>query len=343
MHLKTSIPFFLSLLFLAACGSAGTPEPVVPTPTFTPGYTPTPVDPLVILVLPGDVSSRDSETYQNLVYDLAQENAMRFQLRNSLSVEELLMERPSLKVVIALAPDPGLAILAAAAPEVQFLAIDIPGITAGGNITTIGGVDQPIDKQAFLAGYLAPMFASEWRVGILSQKDTPGGESARTAFTNGYHFFCGYCRNAIFSSPRPDYPVVVRIPTDALLNEYIYFAAALRDYNTNFYAEVVYLYPEVATEDVASYLAEEGVLMIGQELPSEDLRSSWIVSIQPDVIPAIRNAFPELLAGRGGVSIPTPLFLTDINESLLTEGKLALVQETLDGLLNGTIGTGVTP
>ncbi len=54
MPLKTSLFFSLILLFLAACGSAGTPEPVVPSPTFTPAYTPTPVDPLVILVLPGD-------------------------------------------------------------------------------------------------------------------------------------------------------------------------------------------------------------------------------------------------------------------------------------------------
>ena len=333
----------LTIAFLVACGGQATPEPLVPTPSFTPVFTATPVDPLVILVLPPDTPAGESETFQTLVYQLAQENGMRFQLRNTLSVDELQMERPALKVVIAIAPDPGLAALAAAAPEVQFLAVDIPGITAGGNITTIGGVDQPIDKQAFLAGYLAPMFAWEWRVGILSQKDTPGGESARTAFTNGYHYFCGDCRNPIFSYPRPDYPVVVRIPTDALLNEYIYYAAALRDYNSNFYADVVYLYPDVATADVASYLVDEGALLIGQELPSEDLRSSWIVSIQPDLIPAIENVFPELLAGRGGTSIATPLFLTDINESLLTEGKLLLAQEILDGLQNGTIGTGITP
>jgi hypothetical protein len=342
VRLKT-IFLLIPLFFLVACNGEATPEPLLPSPTFTHEFTPTTSTPLVILVLPVDLPGGDSETFQSLIYNLAQENGLRFQLRNSLTVEELQAEHPALKVVVALAPDPGLAALAASAPEVQFLAVDIPGVTAGGNIATIGGVDQPIDKQAFLAGYVAPMFASEWRVGILSQKETPGGESARTAFTNGYHYFCGYCRNPDFSSPRPEYPVVVRIPTDALLNEFIYYAAALRDYNTNFYAEVVYVYPEVATQDVYSYLAEEGTLLIGQELPSEDLRSSWIVSIQPNIIPAIEKIFPELLAGRGGISIPTPLFLTDINESLLTEGKLQLVQEILDGLQNGTIGTGVTP
>jgi hypothetical protein len=61
------------------------------------------------------------------------------------------------------------------------------------------------------------------------------------------------------------------------------------------------------------------------------------------VVPAIRNIFPDLLAGKGGQTVPTPLYLTDINPNLLTEGKLRLAQEVLDGLQNGTIGTGVNP
>lgn len=329
---------------LAACGGNGATEiPGAPTATFTPEVSPTPANPLVILILPADLPQDISDEYQTIIYDLAQQNAMRFQVRNTLSVEELQAELPTLKIVIALAPDPGLTALAAAAPTVQFLAVDIPGVTVAANLSAIGGVDQPVDKQAFLAGYIAPMLAWEWRVGILSQRDTPGGESARTAFTNGYHYFCGYCRNPIFSSPRPDYPVVVRIPTDKLENEYIYYAAALLDYNSNFYAEVVYVYPEVATLEVYSYLAEDGVLLIGQELPDESLRSNWIASIQPDIIPAIEAIFPDLLAGLGGQTVPTPLFLTDVNSDLLSEGKLRLVQEVLDGLQNGTIGTGVTP
>jgi hypothetical protein len=37
------------------------------------------------------------------------------------------------------------------------------------------------------------------------------------------------------------------------------------------------------------------------------------------------------------------LYLTDVNEDWLTEGKLRLAQEVLVGLQNGTIGTGVLP
>jgi hypothetical protein len=334
---------FIIFSLLAACSGSPTPTPVIPTLTPTAEATPTPADPLVILILPADISQKTSDEYQTLVYDLAQENGMRFQVRNTLTVEELQAELPALKIVVALPPDPGLAALTSAAPGVQFLAVDIPEVTAGGNLSTIGGADQPVDKQAFLAGYIAAMLAFEWRVGILSERDTPGGESARTAFANGYHFFCGYCRNPNFSYPRQEYPIVVRIPTDAQESEYYAYAAALLDYNSNYYASVVYVYPEVATSDVFSYLAEKGVLLLGQELLSEDLRSNWIASIQPNVVPAIQNIFPDLLAGNGGQTVPTPLYLTDVNEGLLTEGKLRLAQEVLDGLQNGTIGTGVNP
>ncbi len=342
MRIKSAFLLFAFFL-LTACSNGATSTPELPTPTLSSEATPTPADPLVILILPADLSQSDSDEYQTLIYSLAQENGMRFQVRNTLSAEELQAELPALKIVVALPPDPGLAALAAAAPEVQFLALDIPDVTVVSNLSIIGGANQPLDKQAFLAGYIAAMLAWEWRVGILSERDTLDGESARAAFANGYHYFCGSCRNPIFSQPRPEYPVVVRIPTDAQESEYIYYAAALLDYNSNFYAKVVYVYPDVATADVFSYLAEDGVLLVGQELPSEDLRPNWIASIQPNVIPAIQSIFPDLLAGLGGQTVPTPLYLTDVNSDLLTEGKLRLAQEVLDGLQNGTIGTGVTP
>ena len=37
------------------------------------------------------------------------------------------------------------------------------------------------------------------------------------------------------------------------------------------------------------------------------------------------------------------VFLTDVNPDLLSNAKLRLVQDVLDGLQNWTIGTGVNP
>ncbi len=336
---RKTIGLILVLLLLTACGNDATQTPGLASSTPAPQISPTAAAPLVILVFPADISPRTSEAYQTLVYDLAQENGMRFQVRNSLSPDELQAELPELKVVISLPPDPGLVALSAAAPGVQFLAVGIPGISAASNLSTIGGADQAVDKQAFLAGYISAMLASEWRVGLLTERETPGGDATWTAFENGYHYFCGYCRNPYFAQPYPSYPIVYRIPTDTPENEYTGWAAGLLDN----YVKAAYIYSEVATAEVIAYLAEYGVLLIGQDTPDEEVRDYWIASIQPDVLPAVQAIFPDLVAGIGGQTVSTPLILTDVNEDLLTEGKLRDAQAVLDGLLNGTIGTGVTP
>jgi hypothetical protein len=295
--------------------------------------------PLAILVLPADMAQQDKDSYQTLIYDLTQANGMRFQVLNSLSADDLALVGPALKVVIALPPDPGLAALTAAAPGVQFLAVGIPNLATASNLSSMGANGFPVDQQAFLAGYIAGLVAPEWKVGILSQKDNPAGDSAVTAFTNGFVYYCGSCRNPLFPQPAGIYPVVVRIPTDAKPAEYTSYADLL----IHNVVKAAYVYPDVATSDLLSYMSQNNLLLIGQALPSETVRPNWIASIQPDEITAIKNIFPDLVAGKGGKVVPTPLVLADVNSDLLGAGKLRLVQAVLDGLQNGTIGTGVTP
>ncbi|HEX7621053.1 MAG TPA: hypothetical protein VF359_07645, partial [Anaerolineales bacterium] len=91
------------------------------------------------------------------------------------------------------------------------------------------------------------------------------------------------------------------------------------------------------------YMAQNGMLLISETLPSEDIRSNWIASIQPDLTSALQRIFPDLVAGKGGQVAPTPLFLADVNPDLLSDAKLRLAQDVLNGLQNGTIGTGVNP
>ena len=146
---------------------------------------------------------------------------MRFQVLNALTADDLALAGSGLKVVIAFPPDPGLAALTAAAPGVQFLAVDIPNLATAPNLSSIGANGFPVDQQAFLAGYIAGLVAPEWKVGILSQKDNPCGDIAVTAFTNGFVYYCGSCRNPLFPQPAGIYPVVVRIPSDAKPGTYI--------------------------------------------------------------------------------------------------------------------------
>jgi hypothetical protein len=161
--------------------------------------------------------------------------------------------------------------------------------------------------------------------------------AAETAFINGMHFFCGLCRPAF--PPLYIYPVHVEIPADIPQSKYASYGGALHDY----LASVAYVYPGAATPELYNALAQEGLNLIGESLPSSSLESNWIASIKPEMLSAIQSVFPELVAGRGGQDIASPLHLTDVNASLLSEGKLRLAQEILDELQAGTIDTGISP
>lgn len=328
------------LILLAACALPGRPaptpaEPTAPPPTSSPTAEATAVSPLAILVIPADMAQDQSNLYQSIVYDLAQQAGMRFQVRNALATSEVSTE-PGLRVVIALPPDPGLAGLAAAATQVQFLGVGIPGLTSAANLSLIGASGKPVAEQAFLAGYIAAMLSPDYRVGIITQ-DSPEGLLAEKAFTNGFHFFCGLCQQAF--PPIYNYPVHLEIKTDVPEGQYPAYADVLVRYQV----EVAFVYPEIATPDLLDYLSQKNIKIISESLPFEGLLPDWIVGIQPKGIPAIQQIFPDLVAGKGGQNISIPLFLTDINPDLLSEGKQRLVEEILSDLQAGYIDTGVKP
>jgi len=99
-------------------------------------------------------------------------------------------------VVVVLQSDPGLAGLVKEAPNVQFVAVGIPGLQPGSNLSLIGPEGFRPDQQAFMAGYVAAILTFDWRVGVLTQGDTNGGQLVQDAFNNGVRFFCGLCRPA---------------------------------------------------------------------------------------------------------------------------------------------------
>ncbi|MFN3742903.1 MAG: hypothetical protein ACK4VW_09590, partial [Anaerolineales bacterium] len=93
-----------------------------------------------------------SRLYQATVYELAQSAGIRYQLRNRLSVEDIALE-PALRVVIVVNANMDLPLLAGAAPQAQFLAINMPGVQPADNIS-IMNTDVSIEQASFLAGYI---------------------------------------------------------------------------------------------------------------------------------------------------------------------------------------------
>lgn len=327
---------------LGACSVGGRAEPTAtPSETAVPSPTsvPTPDSPLVILVLPPDLEASESDAYQKVVYDLAQQSGMRFQVRNGLGATDV---EPGLRIVIALPPDPGIAALAAAAPGVQFLAINIPGVSASGNVSVLAGNGQ-IDVPAFLAGYTAAVISDDFRAGMILPKDNPGAQLAARAFANGMAYYCGLCTSYRLyldaNGAGIRYPQFAEIPADEDPSRFggwaNYLVGSLK-------VDALYVFPDPKLEVPQLYdsLGQAGAQIIGTT-PPNPVPAGWVMGIQADAVKAIQSAWPELVAGRGGQSIPSPLGLANIDPLFLTPGKQRLVQQVLDDLQAGRIATGV--
>lgn len=333
MRMKFVIFSVLLALILSACGATTEPAATsVPLPSDTsaplpPEQTATPVVPLAILVVPPTLDAESSNLYQKTVYDLTQTSGMRFQVRNTLTPADL---EPGLQIVIALAPDPGIAALAAAAPNVQFLAINMPEITPAGNISVLGGNSQS-DIAAFLAGYTAALITDDYRIGMMLPRDNADAIRAFNAYTSGMIFYCGTCR-PFYYLPW-SFPQYIDIPADEDVSHYNAFSDILI---LQYKVRTIYLYPDIATQDLMTYIGTTGVLMIGAKTP-EQLPAGWVMTIQPDVVKAIQNAWPQLLSGQGGVTIQSPLGLSDIDPSLLSPGRQRLVEKMLQDLQAGYV------
>ena len=332
--MRSRIFIFIIMVGLVLSACAETSEPaatLTPVPTDTPvvppTLTPTPTVPLAVLVLPADMDTEASDLYQKTVYDLTQASGMRFQVRNSFSSGDL---EPGLKVVIALPPDPGIMELATAAPDVQFLSINIPGVVPNPNVSVLGNNSQATIA-AFLAGYTAAMLTDDYRIGMLMPRDNDDAIQSYNAFANGRKFYCGLCRPYFFLPW--EFPQFIDIGADEDVNNYDAYADILI---LQYQVRTMFIHPDIQTQDLVDYIGTTGTSMIGTVSPDQR-PAGWIMTIQPDTIQAIQSAWPSLIAGQGGLTVQSPLGLSDIDPSLLSPGKQLEVQEILDKLQRGLI------
>jgi len=342
VHLRMKLGLLLLAAVLSSCSLSRRPE-ATPTeePTAVPPATavPTLETPLAILVVPADMEKVASDAYQKVVYDLAQSSGMRFQVRNSFSPADI---EPGLRILIALPPDPGITAIAASAPQVQFLAINIPDVSASENVSVLAAGNET-DIPAFLAGYAAAVIGDDFRVGMILPKDNPVAVQAANAFANGVAYHCGLCTSyRLYLDPNGigiTYPRFVEIPSDESESNFGGYANFMVG---SLKVDAAYVFPDSRIEVRQLYdtLGQTGVKIIGTHVPNPR-PGGWVMGIQADAVKAIESAWPNLLAGQGGQSVPAPLGLADVDPAYLTPGKQRLVEQVLDGLQSGRIATGV--
>jgi hypothetical protein len=279
--------------------------------------------------MPADLDPALYELYQSTVYDLAQQAGFRFQVRNTLSEADL---EPGLRVVIALPPDPGpgVAVLAAAAPQAQFLAINIPSLTAGGNISVLANTVQT-DIVAFMAGYIGALITEDYRIGMIYPDGNADALNALDAYTNGKTYYCGICR-PFYYLPY-DFPQSIPIPTTEPKENYGGYAVYLIQQRE---VDFIFVYPEIASPELLTYIGSSGAVQVGSS-PQGPPPLYWAASITPDTIGAIQTAWPNLIAGQGGQAVQSPLTITNVDANLLSPAKQAEAQQVLAELVAGRI------
>ncbi|HUF39245.1 MAG TPA: hypothetical protein VMN57_12040, partial [Anaerolineales bacterium] len=196
-------------------------EPTAPRPTAT--AVPTERAALVVLLSPPGVDPALENEIEALVSAEASARGLRWQLRQTMSVEDIAAEADFL---IALPPQPELNALAAGAPATRFLAIGVDGAEAAANLILVENMTGTDAITAFMGGYITALLTPSARVGIITVQD--GQENERfAAFENGMRYYCGLCRPQV--APFYQYPFFLSLPAEASAAEWRALADFMRD------------------------------------------------------------------------------------------------------------------
>lgn len=328
----------LTSLLLAGCEPrpTGTQVEVTPTapvvaavsasPTVQPTSTPLPGK--VILYAPAGVNS---QSVQDRLAGLSGSSGMALEVHSELVKEQLGEE---VRVVVLLAVPGNLQELLSAAPQAQFLAISSGDLPGAANLTVLR---RRLENQAFLAGFITVLLSPDYRAAGLLPSDGPLGETLTNAFVNGGKYYCGVCASG--------WPYNVYYPQAAVLpaaSDGASWQATLTPLFDTQMADVLYLAPEAARPEVIAYLQgktqfDRTVLLVGEQLPAEELRSQWAAAVGFDVPAALEEVWPDVSTGTARGVFEVPLRVEDVNDDLLGPGRMRLVDELLEELQAGSI------
>ncbi|MBE0699743.1 MAG: hypothetical protein IH586_22685, partial [Anaerolineaceae bacterium] len=240
----------------------------------------------------------------------------------------------NVRIVVAVSPPANLNDLLSAAPQTQFAVISGVDLPQANNLSVIRW--RP-ESQAFLGGFISVLLSTDWRSGGLLPSDGPLGAGLQDAFVNGGRYFCGVCA--------PGWPLGLTYPQAAPLpasSDGPAWQAAAAGLFDNSKVEAFYLAPEAYRSEVFDYLQGKDqfgkvLLVVGALPPPDSLRGSWAATLSFDTLAPLRQAWPDLISGKGGSVIEAPLVLNDVNSANLGEGRLRLVKDLIEELRTGGI------
>lgn len=339
--------FFKYLLVLgilvsgSACSASepiATPEAVVtavqtqaPSATETASPTAT-VQPKVVLIGFDEGLFPSYQVAQEIVQDLAAQNGILVEKVPDLqNADQLAASR----IVVVSSSVPGIEEFVSNYKTTPILVIGETDLQPNANLSLVNSQGGRADEKGFIAGYLASVISQDWRVGVIFQADSETGEALRLGFNNGVIFYCGLCR--------PIYPPFYTYPvySELAVNSSQEAQQAAADVLIASAVKTAYVQGSVAEDWLLDYLAQAGIQLIGDKIPSQALQEQWVATIQMELASAVQSAWERMMAGESGFQVNAPLSIANPNEELLSPGRLKLVEKILVELNNGFIGTGV--
>ncbi len=303
----------------------------IPVP---PTITSTPLPERVIFVVSDGTEQKEIDVLQAVLRDLSASEGLQFEILNSLDQQII---SPEVKLVITLSPDIEIANLASANLGTEFLVIGNEQTEQTQNLSFIYKNNNRPDQQGFLAGYLAAVITSHWRVGMIGYADDPQSNAQRNGFANGMIFYCGLCRPSI--PPFVQYPINISLPIGSGVADYQIAAEQLLANGV----ETVYIPIQPSDPALLDTLANAGIHIIGTEPPHDAVRPQYIASISSDIGGAVEAYWLSLMAGDIVEPVNPGITITDINQDLLTVGRQDFVEQVHSDLQQGYIDTGVDP
>ena len=333
----------LIILFLVGCSSpqdTQTPpgEPVfTETPVLTPTQadTPTPLSPVGVFLTPPESDPTLVDELNTLIGEYIRAEGLRFQVLETMAPGDFLAD--DFRYVVVLPPYPNLKALAQGAPDTKFLAVGFNDLDPLENLSILrfGGGDYGV--QGFVAGYIAAIITTDWRVAVLSVQESDDALAAREGFRVGVKYFCGLC-NPKYAPTGINYiyPKYIDLPVDASDLEIEANVNLLIDRAVNTF----YIVPGAGDQKIYRMLISNNKLIIGPGSDfREEYRDNWVASLEYDLVQAFKEYWPEFLENQSGSEHIPPLLINDVNPDLLSQGKLQAVKSIQEEVSAGYIKT----
>jgi hypothetical protein len=335
---NTLMLFLVIALFVSGCQNSNAIRPTMTdeapaTALQAPTSTVTSTPDAVVFVKSEAAAESSQQAEVETLEKLTLESGFVFHIVQIDELETSLSKEP--RLVVSTTPIEDIERLAQENPGTGFI---VPGVTESSltNLWMVRPLEDLNAQVGFISGYIAALLTPDYRVGGIAVNGDGRENAAIQGFLNGAVFYCGLCRATY--PPFYDYPQSV-LATSTEPNDVLSSVQQLLDLGVT----TIYLSPRLSNQNIYDALQTSSARYIGSASPISLVGNQWVATIVPDEEAALREAWEAWLADEPGYIVNPPLSLREIDEELITPGKLEYLENVLFDLSSGRIDPAVDP